>query len=398
MGKIAVILTLLFLAFFCFNVSSETLSELTFEDLFVDPLIVNNPNASACTVIDFVFPETTFNSTDIVYLVLNSNFQPVNAHDVVIEVFLQDSEEPLTFLRPANFVENQSRVPLPLKHFNSGENSIKVCLKNDSESVQSSILSNSFIGFYSGAWFNESNFSKTLLTYNPEVGEQLRVAVELKNVGSLPGEIDLNANVIRMRHIEFIDGNTSFTSVIQPNETVLLEYFILAKQPVNLTLLSAKVEFENPFGEIISLDSSRPTLNVSEREIKLRAFVLADKKNIKPNEPLNIRFAVTNEDINPLFNIVLELESNGLSFEKQRFSITSLQPSQTTYLETIVFADTEGTYNLSCNLLLLDYDFFSQSCEPVEIVVQKTGLPSTLIFAVIITILGVIVYFYLSRR
>lgn len=398
-GILVLFAFLIALMFSAGTASAEILKERTFQESGINAFEVKGAAIEECRSFNFLF-EQEFNRQGVFpVLVLEAKFEPpLNVlpkfNAASIKVFLNNEIKELREIKTRHFFNNIASVMLPRERLER-QNTIKVCLKTSDGITGIKITENSKIGYYKLGFIEEESFEKTVETTEPIIGQEVKVRVRIKNPGSESLKVETSFRKEDLDIVQIIKGDSDFSGFIKEGEEKILEYFVKLKIAGQVSLVPATLKFENIFGEIVELRSKQPTIIVKEPEFNVKGFLAAGQKINKPLEQARVELVLSNEGLNDLQGVSVMLEgSSSLVFERQKIAGIGLKAGEDKTLQFNVSSAVEGRFELGCEISLGDFNSAAvrTRCESIELEFEKETVNSMLVFAVVLLVVGGIIY------
>lgn len=411
--KIGQTILVAFVIFLCSTAFAQTLSEITLADLGVQNYVVEGTELTKCFETPFS-PTSDLNAQTYGIVSVNAEFAPVPSKKSTINVYINDFE--IDSVKTADFLDGFARFNIPQEKI-LPENLLKICATTSFETQKITILNGTKIGYYLMPDFEKNGaFEIVLKEKEIRLLEEFTVIAVLKNYGSRDAGITLKYRRDDLEketpETELVKGSTKISttipackkraqdlSCIEPS-VVQFEYLLRPKLVGNITLLPATVEFQNPFGETVLLESNRPTIAIVEPEIKIRPFISVEKEEYLVGEKINAKLLITNEGAHPLYNLFLSLEPSGLAILKgdQQEVIEIINSNQTIEKEFTLSSVEKGEFSIGCKIDYLDYNVVQSKCSETQIVVQNPALDITIMGAIALVVISIGIYVYLHLK
>lgn len=395
-------------------VHGAVIVETAFSELGYEDFRLEGADKYGCA--DFAFSGgSDTNWEEYAAVSLHAEFLPVG-EGVAVEVYLNDMNKAVRELHGGDFTGGWARLTLPGELL-AEENSLRVCCRSSYTTTRINLLKDSKVGYYLMPDFSRPGaFTKTISVEKPKVAESFSVIIKLRNYGSEAADVELlyrRATLEdKLPRLMFLHGKTSMkgtvpacierdanTNCILPGE-IGFEYAAKAEVAERMTLLPAIVLYATIFGESVEQESNRQTINVVQPEIKIKAFLLAEKELLGLGEADGMSLAVKNEGSDTLYNIMVGLETaqglevNGMP--QQRISV--INPGETKYLDFSVTSGKQGMYGAGCKITYLDYNVRETACDPINVRYEGFSIDPVLIYGAVLLAVGLGVYVYFVSR
>lgn len=393
-------MALALLAFAAAGISAEQ----SFKDSGYPDFFVEGANKRLCN--EYVFVKPQMASDEYPLLSLKAEFMPVKEGKAEIDVFLNG--ERLSRLTAESFYCSDSGCWARLnieKEKILEENRAAVCMETGNSITKIKLTNESKIGGYRMPVFLLKDFVKSVDNQRPFVGNTVNVKVSLKNSGSREANVELRhvrsivEETIEKPEIQEI-GNTYFFGAIKPGETRELNYKVKFTKAEPLSLPPAIVYYTNIFGEPQQLFSDVTDIIVLEHESTLKPEIIAEQLN-EVGRLAKVTIAVKNQSLQAVSNAELAIQLPAgiqLAEGNEKQTITSIQPQEIKYFDYVVTAGNEGSFELGCRMTYITASVESPECGKTLIFFKQPAINPLVIGAVILTLLGVMIYFYLYYR
>jgi hypothetical protein len=371
-------------------VSEKTLSTSGFSGLIVDGF-----GQSRCD--DFEFAPFTGHDEEgnDTILTLNVQTTPTNDNDANVQVFVNDAL--FQTIRARDLLENNTihvRLPADIQE---EQNTIRVCGNNSAVTERVTIRSDTKMGLYQLARFDEINAFQTFVAgKSPVLGDPITIELYLTNNGGEAAEVSIDYRKYELEYIPLLKGETGFSGIILPGETKKLVYDIKPLRAVSILLPPAVLTYTNIFDEKITQESTRAFLLVDAPEFNVRGAFLVPQVRVNVNETVNVQWVAQNDGITPIeglratFNVYPEGKMTPAST-----IIETLSPAKAVSQPFTVTFDKPGIYTLGCYLSPKADPFLTTNCQSatIEVVEPNTGI--TLLFSLLILLIAIAVYAYI---
>ncbi|MBI2597716.1 MAG: hypothetical protein HYW50_00805 [Candidatus Diapherotrites archaeon] len=378
---------LVFLIFFVLIASfagAATVLETKLSDLGYSDFSVEKQGETNCLNVQFN-PPSDLNHEVYGIVSVHAEFLPTTSKKSLIAVFLNGKK--VGSVTSVDFADSLARFNVRQGEIVE-ENLLKICGTTSFETQRIKIFSDSTIGYYFKPDFEkEGAFELLVFPQEPNVLEEFKVTAILKNFGSESTDVILNYRKDELEketpETELVKGETTTTrtisacakrapdsSCIEPSE-VRFEYLLRPKIVGPISLLPAIAEFQNPFGETVFLESDRPIVKIVEPEVKIKPFVSVQKEQFLPGEKTAAKLIITNEGKDPLFNLFLKIEIDGLTLLRgaESETIEVIKAGESIEREYTLSAIEPGEFSIGCSIDHLDYSVVESNCNHR---VQKT--------------------------
>jgi len=364
-----------------------------------------------CTEIEFLKTIDLNYETRPIFSV-HVEFLPLAGKRDEINVFFNNSLEPIAALKPKDFLNGWARVKLPFSRFEE-KNHINICVRTGEIGNKIVIHNDSTIGYYSKADFEEEGaFYISVTPASPDLLDEFRVDVVLRNFGNEDANVVLK---YRKDYLEretpetmLVKGKTILTTNIEkcterdglgrcanPHE-VTFAYYLRPKIKGMISLLPAIVEYTNPFGEIVAVESNRPNVIIREPEIKVKAFVKIPEQEIIVGQNIGTKIIVTNEGARTLQNIEVKILNNRLGLSgSDKALIDVLTGKETREFPFTLKAIEAGKREIGCTITYLDQNLLKTGCTSAFVEVKKPYIPIEVIAGALLTIAAAAFFAYL---
>ncbi len=397
--------------------SATAVRETAFSALGFPDLVVEGSNQSRCSSVSFPFDAGALPPGARTVLSLHVSAFP-RADQFELNFFLNGGAQPLATanekdLRGGEWV----RVPVPAAALLAEKNDLRVCAKTSYAVTKLVVGADSLVGGYLLPDFSAADaFTATPSEASPAVEDEFAVSVKARNSGAADAVVDY---IYRRASLEekqpeivVLKGATEAQGVVvpkcqafdaagacaKPGEKEFV-YWVKATQATKMTLLPAVLEFDNGFGEKATLESTRPTVEVTTPVVKIRPLILSEKEIVKAGQTYQGRVALKNEGQAGLKDVKVSLKVDpGLVLEGDDVKAFDFIPAEgTAYFDVRVRADEPGSYALGCEAVYLDKRLRFSECEPVTIVVEKEDFSPALLVGLGLVLVAAYAYHYINR-
>src|SRR3989344_3474779 len=414
MKKIAIFLAMLVM--FAAPAFAGTFKETSIRSLGYGEFEIEGANQKGCTEVEFLRTTDLNYETQPIFS-LHSEFIPLAGKQDEIEVFFNNSLEPVASLKPNDFLDGWARVRLPFSEF-SEKNHINICVGTGESGTKIVIHNDSIIGYYSKANFeDEGAFYISVTPPSPDLLDEFRVDVVLKNLGTEDANVVLKYRKDYLERetpeTQLVKGKTIMSTLIEkcterdelgkcikPHE-VSFSYYLRPKLKGMISLLPAIAEYENPFGELTVLESNRPNVIIREPEIKVKAFVQIPDQEIIEGQNIGAKIIVTNEGAKALQNIEVKVLNNRLGlYGSDKALIDVLGSKETKEYPFTLKAVEVGRQEKGRDVTYLDQNLLSTGCVSAFVDVKKPYIPIEVIAGGLLTIAAAafLVYLYWFKK
>ena len=405
------VLVLAVLVMFVTGAGALTYRETALRGLGYTNFEVEGIEAQDCTGVEFI------KTTDLNYELqpifsLHTEFLPLAGKQDEINIFFNNSLEPIAALKPKNFLNGWARVTLPFSKFEE-KNHINFCVRTGEIGNKIVIHNDSTIGYYSKADFDEEEaFYIKVTPLSPDLLDEFRVDVVLRNFGTedanvvlkyrkdylereTPETLLVKGKTILMTQIEKCSERDELGRCTNPHE-VTFAYYLRPKIKGMISLLPAIVEYANPFGETIAFESNRPNVIIREPEIKVKAFVQIPEQEIIEGQNIGAIIIVTNEGARTLQNIEVKVLNNRLGLSgSDKALIDVLAGKETKEFPFTLKAIEAGKHEIGCTITYLDQNLLKTGCTSAFVDVKKPYIPIEVIAGALLTIAAAAFFAYL---
>ncbi len=399
--------------FFANSALSATIFETTFADLGHQDFLVEAPLESGCIEVPFI-PSVDLNSEVFGIASVHAEFSPTASKKSTVEVFL--NEEKIGSIKSMDFANGFGRYNIPQEKILE-ENSLKICATTFFETTKIKIFNDSKIGYYQMPDFEKTGaFELHSNEPAPKIFEEFTVTAVLKNFGSESADVLLKYRKDELEketpETELLKGTTQVrgtvpackkraadTSCIEPG-MVEFNYQLRPKLVGPISLLPSTVEFANPFGETVLIESDRPTIWIVEPEIKIKPFIQVQKEQFTAGEKATAKLLIANEGHDPLYNLFVKVQPSGLNIlsGNETETIELIQPSETISREITLSTVEAGQFEVGCSIDYLDYNVVLSKCAPVTLEFKQPGIDITIAAAFILVLVSVGIYGHLHFK
>lgn len=378
-------------AFLSSTALAESLMEYPLSNVGFQGLLASGTEVGECSEIMLQRGPAFGMSGVYTILSLHAEFKPVSEGKAKVSVYYSGSQELIAEFSPQDFINGWVRVDFS-KEFK--EASLKLCAQTSGSISSVEIMPDSKFGYYKAAEFV---LEKKALDPSPIIGRELEVVLKATNKGSAPAFAKVSYRDIELRIAQITRGDSDFEGVIGAGESVEIRYFVKPKYAVHMDLASATLEFEDVFGDKRLIYSNRPTIYVQEPEFNINAFFTLEKQEAIPtNTPFSITLTLRNEGVNPVENAVVRLEaSEGLALSQDTLDIKRLEAGESRNFTISASGIAEGSNVLGCNIEYSDYSAVNVACAPLNIEFEKQEQGILLALAVVLVIVGALIYLYI---
>ncbi|MDO8646919.1 MAG: hypothetical protein Q7R70_00700 [Candidatus Diapherotrites archaeon] len=391
--KFKILALIVLLAFSGFALS-ETLSEVSLKQANFQGLVAEGQEVQQCAT--YAFLKEAIAEQKGVFIVFSAHalFSPASQGNAKVSVFLNNFET-LAEFKPVDFQNGWARVEVPINGLLE-KNSLKVCAKTTSSITKVEVLDDSTIGYYKMPKFE---LKKAVSETRPIIGRELEITLTATNIGSEAATAKISYWNIELNIAQITRGDSEFNGIIQPGQSVTMRYFVKPKYAVQMDLASAILEFDNIFGEKQTVYSNRPTIWVQEPEFKVKAFYsITEQKAFQPGQSTTLVLTARNEGVNDLENISIKVvKPEGLIVSKDSFENISLKAGASKTFEISASSLEEGILQIGCSVEYSDYKVVNTKCAPLNIEFEKPKQNNLLIFAIVLLIVGAIIYAFIYR-
>lgn len=418
MGWKALIVFVLVLAFLS-QAYALTVEEKTFSQIGLKELVVSEADKNGCLEFVYAKPANLNTPEHFTFLSLYASFISFPTEKAFASVYLNGSL--VKEIKSTEFLEyplvagglgggGWARVLLEREKLNK-ENNIKVCLQTSSTVTIATLFPDSKIGTYKTAYFPEGSFTKTVSKNAVVEGDELKVSVVLENRGSAEAEVEIMFDEKELELAQLVRGKTTYSGKIAPGQKVSLEYFVKpyymppAYYPphvgVPMSLPSAKAKYANEFREEAMLESSRPALTVKEQPERISAYILSNTQTAKIGERVEVFVFVKNESDKRIDSVKAYFAQGSIQELKQKMELLedfALEAGGVKKIRANFAPERAGTLWLGCRADYSDTKQRTAECKPVSITVEEGGLSYYLASALVLVILGVIIYLFLYLK
>ncbi len=404
-----------FLSVFSFSVFASMISETQIKDLGVSDFVVDGAQVEECKEIEFILPP---NFTKEMYPIfsVHANFLPVVSNDSHLTVFFNGEE--IKKVKSTSFLNDFSRIDLPHEGLLE-KNSLKLCFKNSYTTTKTIFFSDSVIGYYFKPDFSrDDSFLLDISKRSIRLFEEFKVIATLKNYGSESETVKLRYRKITLDNetpeTELVKGKTTIEVEIGPclqrderNVCIMpsqasFEYYLRPRVLGPISLLPAIAEFENEFGEVELIESDRPLLEITEPEIKLKAFIRSPKEEFFVNKPLSMKIVLVNDGSSPLYNVNVKIEDNDkgiVNAAQKDLFIDYIGAKQVIEREFTASSQVKGSFELGCSANYLSGEYENSLCQKSVVEFKEEKLSQEIIAAGVLVLvsLGTFIYLFYIR-
>ena len=405
------VLILAIFVMFAASAAATTYKETTLRNLGYPNFDVEGVGMQKCTGVEFLKTTDLNFETQPIFSV-HAEFLPVAGKQDEVNVFFNNSLDPIAALKPKDFVNGWARVTMPFAGFEE-KNHINICVRTGDSGNKIVIHNDSIIGYYAKADFEEEGaFYITVTPASPDLLDDFRVDVVLKNYGVE------DANVVLKYRKDYLERETPETQLVKgktilmtridgcterdelgrctnPHE-VTFAYYLRPKIKGMISLLPAVVEYTNPFGETTVLESNRPDVIIREPEIKVKAFVQIPDQEIIEGQNIGAIIIVTNEGARTLQNIEVKVLNNRLGLGgSDKALIDVLEGKETKEFPFTLKAIESGKQEIGCTITYLDQNLLKTGCTSAVVEVKKPYIPIEVIAGALLTIAAAAFFAYL---
>ena len=409
MKKFAVVLAVL--ALFAGSALAGTYRETEIGDLGYPEFSVEGAGNQGCTEMEFLRTDDLNYETQPIFSI-HAEFLPVAGKQDEMSVFLNGKSEPVSILKPKDFINGWARVRLPFSELKN-ENNLNTCIRVGDTATKITIHNDSKIGYYSKPDFeSDGAFYIKVTPASPDFLDEFRVDVVLRNYGNEDSNIVLKYRKDYLERetpeTQLVRGKTIINTIIEkcterdsggkctnPHE-VSFSYYLRPKVIGMISLLPAIVEYTNNFGELSVVESNRPNVIIREPEIKVKAFVQIPEQEVIVGQTIDAKIIVTNEGNRTLQNIEVRMLNNRLGIAgSDKAFIDVLQGKETKEFGFNLKALEAGKQEIGCDITYLDQNVFRTRCTPAFAEVKQPFIPIELIAAGLITLIAAAFFGYI---
>ncbi len=379
----------LVLAFFLASLAQgAVLAEQSFQQLNVPIFSAEGPGTPSCQ--DYSFAANPNQDANIfAILSLHAVFSPTSGGKATISVQWNEFS---TSLATEDFYNGAwARITIPKENLKA-MNDVKICATPSNSVSKIQILTDSKLGTYYSPQFV---FSKRAENPAPLVGKEVKVVLEAKNVGSEKAKTEIRYRSTELGIVQISRGDAEFSGTIEPGQTVRLEYFVIPKFAVQMTLPPARLFFENVFGETIVQKSSLADLNVQKPSFPIQALIQTDKPVYQAGEIIHVTVVASNQESEDYDNVQFVLTyTNGLSNPgDEKFSLPfSAQESKSASGD--LKAVLAGEQAIGCQISIPEEDAVG-NCDSKSVKVEIAPDLNYLYVGLILLVIGGIVYVFI---
>lgn len=393
-----------------FSAKAAVVSEMSFESLGYDDFLVEETEKENCFEVFFDIPEEVNLEHDYYVLTINAAFSPIGSADSHIKIFLNEQQNPLKVLEPIAFKTGKYRLTLPKNELRR-RNLLKICAKAAIPTKSVLVEKNSIIGAYKMADFlSEGAFQLIPDTYRPAVGEEFRLKVLLKNLGSEAANVEViykrEALEEKLPEFVFVRGNPkigkelkAYNYALKRADQVEFEYVVKAMKSGQYTLLPAVARYVDTFGEFAEVESNRPQIIVVEPQRRLKAYISSEDRLFDLSNKIGMTVILKNDSVDTLKHVqaFLRLPAEVTAATSQLPAIKELKAGETTEIKVKLAAEKSGTYKIGCGVEYFVGDKGERSeCDDVMLTLEEKGADYALLVVVGFILIGLIAYFFIA--
>ena len=389
-------LILLFLLLIASGVNSETLFEEDLSTLGIQDISVTQQEKSNCYEFTHVIglEEKEINDNLFVFS-LHGEFEPVKTENAFIRITVNDLDEVSFNALEFNCDDScYKRVVLRGSDIKK-ENLIKACVESGNSTAVVRLLNDSTIGIYKMPFFEKKDFVKSVNISKPEAGSSIEVSISILNSGTEEANVKIAhvsdyVDLIKRRKEVKEIGNTNFEAVILPGEKKVFGYKLLIKQPTQMTLPGAIMEFENVFGETETLRSNEKTIYAVTPTIVAHSIIGIEEVN---QNTVRGKVVVSNPSEDRIFqDMEVSIIIDGVELENFLIDELNSGDSEEQEFSTIV---SQGSHELTCRI---EFQGVTEECNTASFETKKAFDEILLTAGIIFFLLSAIIYLTIKFR
>ncbi|MDO8538274.1 MAG: hypothetical protein Q7S21_05295 [archaeon] len=379
-----------FLLAFAFSISAEIIKETPFSESGYQDFAVQEKDSFLCQ--NIIFPQELSKTSSEFYhfLSLHAEFSPTITGNAQVQIVFGEDINKFFFAK--DFQNGWIRLLLPREKLQE-KNTLIVCAKASDSIAEVKILSDSKTGTYLSP---EIIIEKIPETFYPLTGEEIKLKINLTNKGSEETFVSLKHKKpsVEYDQIEITSGKSFFDGIVEPGETITLDYSVKTVKTTEVMLPAAIATFTNIFGEKETIYSNYPIIYILSNDEAIRPIILLDNALVKAGTNVEATLAVKNNSIALQQNVVTQLElPAGISVQGARqFAIDSLAPGETRYFKFVVSSSKVGRFDLGCTSTYLQKEIVQQKCPITTITFESTEPNYAIMIGVGFLLLGIVIY------
>lgn len=381
------------------GVHALTLEEKMLTSIGFTGLTLSTANQTQCVLLSFSpFADSEKKGNDTL-LSFTWDLLPLSEMDSNIFVRDKITNEPIRVLTP-NDRTSTGRIHMEIPHANvhSPTTALELCGATSASGEWLHVSEEGTIGLYQQPKFDGPTHFQTIIAgKNPLLGQEIPIQVSLTNTGSQPADVRIDYRKYDLPYIPLLKGQTGFEGTIEPGEQKIITYLIKPLRAVQILLPPAVLTYTDIFGETVTQESTRAYLEVAAPEFNVKGAFFVPQTQVRVNEPVNVRWVAKNEGLTPIdgLRVAFTVKPNGV-ISPSTIEATHLTPSEAQSRDFTITFEKAGTYELGCLLTSAADPALKTDCESaaIEVVENDTLLP--LAFSVLLLLIAMGVYAYIS--
>ncbi|MFA4855098.1 MAG: hypothetical protein WC634_00745 [archaeon] len=385
----------------------EAVYERSFGEMGYEDFLVDGPAGhTGCFEAEFIYPADIAIENREIYPIasIGLEFGPVQEGKIDVNAFLNGKVIAENYASAGDFKCKEGvcweRLFLPKNALREEENRIKVCLGTGNTITSIKLKSGSGVGLYKTADFSGENaFRMDAEKTGLVIGEKTTITILLHNEGSAV----TNARVEFARPLaedknafSVVEGDTYFTGLVKPGETVEISYVVKPRVPVHMTLPPAIVYYENEFEEQEAKFSNLVSLDVRQPERKIEAFIVKKEENAFVGQPIELTLAVKNIGLDPLYDLGIRINS-ATETTGGEAGIGSIQPKETKYVNFSVNSGEAGKFPISCTITYTDVNISESQCQDSFVEFSQPEINPLIYVGIALVLVAIAVYVYIMK-
>ena len=369
----------------------------SFAEIGVESLKVEGVDKNNCINFNYVIEPKTLAAGLYNVLSLHIAYSPKTKGKAYVEVYLNGN---LIDKRKVNEIGEWHRIVLP-KEMLLENNVIKICTFTSKSINKIEIKRDSFVARAEMADFSKAEAFEKQVSKVLYINEPAEVTLVIRNFGSREAIAEIKLRKWPFMHAEIIEEPKDLTIVVPKAENnepgkAVLSYKIMPKRIGKMSLPRAVLRYKNVFGDIVSVDSTQPFIEVVAAE-RLIGSLMPKKTTAELGENIAIKAKVKNIGEKEAKIIYIELEAENADIEPNNFYITKLSKNQYKELEFLLIPKNYGVASVSCSAKLVDQNKVF-SCGHTEILVKKPIFDWKILLGALAIIIIGLGYFYIIYR
>ncbi|MFH0714186.1 MAG: hypothetical protein V1847_00315 [Candidatus Diapherotrites archaeon] len=371
---------------------AAVISEQSFQQLNLSPLTAEGANNQVCQ--DYSIPGTpSQDANQYTILSLHAKFSPTSEGKAAVQVSWNNPE--FTILSIDDFYNSEwAHITIPKENVKA-VNSVHVCATPSNSISKIEILNDSKLGTYYAPQFT---FTKTTENSAPLVGKEVKITLEAKNTGSEKAKAEIRYRSTELRIVQISRGDAEFAGTIEPGQIVTLEYYVIPKYAVQMTLPPARLFYDNVFGETVVQTSNWEDLNAQRPEFPIRALIQTDKSVYKVGDTVNVTITAANQEPTAFAQTELQVSySAGLSGDNNGMQNLSFGERETKTTALQLKAVQAGEQTIGCQILIPETDSVGV-CDSKTVNIELAPDLSFFYYGIIFILIAAIAYAFIHFR